>query len=169
MTSSLRSGRSKTQGTTGTRTRPSGCGRSVARTTVGPAEPVARLLLDSTVLIDALRGRAAADSLRRARRNGDEPWGCAISVEEIWRGLREEEVAAAARLFRRLRCAPLGVSEGVRAGTWRQEFASRGVTLHQADCLVASAAVGIGAVFATGNPRDFPMSEVEVAHWPVGA
>ena len=65
---------------------------------------MARLLLDSTVLIDALRGRAAADSLRRARRNGDEPWVCAISVEEIWRGLREEEVAAAAaRLFRGLR------------------------------------------------------------------
>ena len=131
---------------------------------------MARLLLDSTVLIDALRGRAAADSLRRARRNGDEPWVCAISVEEIWRGLREEEgAAAAARLFRGLRCAPLGVSEGVRAGTWRREFASRGVTLHQADCLVASATVGIGAVLATGNPNDFPMSEVEVAHWPVGA
>jgi predicted nucleic acid-binding protein len=130
---------------------------------------VARLLLDSTVLIDALRGRAAADSLRRARRNGDEPWVCAISVEEIWRGLREEEVAAAASLFRGLRCAPLGVSEGVRAGTWRREFASRGVTLHQADCLIASAAVGMGAVLATDNPKDFPMSEVEVAHWPVGA
>lgn len=135
----------------------------------GRLNPVARLLLDSTVLIDALRGRAAADSLRRARRNGDEPWVCAISVEEIWRGLREEEVAAAASLFRGLRCAPLGVSEGVRAGTWRREFASRGVTLHQADCLIASAAVGMGAVLATGNPKDFPMSEVEVAHWPVGA
>jgi predicted nucleic acid-binding protein len=129
---------------------------------------VARILLDSTVLIDALRGRAAADRLRIARRRGDEPWVCAISVEEIWRGALPGETAVVRRLFRGLRCAPLGVAEGQRAGTWRRVFAARGVTLHQADCLVASAAVGIGAALVTGNPKDFPMDDLEVAHWPVG-
>jgi predicted nucleic acid-binding protein len=129
---------------------------------------VARLLVDSTVLIDALRGRTAAERLRRARREGDEPWVCAISVEEIWRGVLDGERAVACRLFRGLRCAPLGVAEGERAGLWRRRFASRGVTLHQADCLIAAAAVGIGARLVTGNPRDFPMDEVDVVHWPVG-
>ena len=55
------------------------------------------------------------------------------------------------------------------AGRWRRSFAERGVTLAQADCLVAAAAVGVDARLATGNPRDFPMEELPVDHWPVGA
>lgn len=129
---------------------------------------MARVLLDSTVLIDALRGRRAAGWLRAMRRQGDDPWTCAISVEEIWRGLLPGEEPAARRLFRGLRCAPLGPSAGARAGQWRREFARRGITVHQADCLIAAAAAGIEARLATGNPSDFPMDEVTVDHWPVG-
>jgi len=129
---------------------------------------VARVLLDSTVLIDALRGHGAADWVRQMRRVGDEPWVCAISVEEIWRGALAEEEPTIRRLFRGLRCAPLGVAEGERAGRWRRELAGTGVTVHQADCLIAAASVGIGGRLATGNPDDFPMSEVVVDHWPVG-
>ena len=94
---------------------------------------------------------------------------CAISVEEIWRGLRAEEEAAVRRLFNGLRIAPLGAAEGVRAGAWRREFAERGVTLHQADCLIAAAAVGIGAGLATANVTDFPMPELVVEDWPSDA
>ena len=72
-------------------------------------------------------------------------------------------------MFNGLRLAPLGVTEGVRAGTWRRSFASKGVTLHQADCLIAAAADGIGAALATANVDDFPMNEIEVQHWPAGA
>jgi predicted nucleic acid-binding protein len=129
---------------------------------------VARVLLDSTVLIDALRGRPAGDRLRALRRQGDEPWTCVISVEEIWRGLLPGEETAARGLVRGLRCAPLGPSEGIRAGLWRREFASRGITLHQADCLIAAATAGIEAYLATGNPADFPMDDITVQHWPVG-
>ncbi|MGH8897917.1 MAG: hypothetical protein ACRDZ4_13070 [Egibacteraceae bacterium] len=27
---------------------------------------------------------------------------------------------------------------------------------------------GVGARLATGNPADFPMTELQVEHWPVG-
>lgn len=93
---------------------------------------------------------------------------CAISVEEIWRGVRDGEELAARRLFRGARLAPLGVAEGELAGTWRRSLARQGVTIHQADCLVAAAAVGVGAELATGNPADFPMLENKLQHWPVG-
>jgi predicted nucleic acid-binding protein len=129
---------------------------------------VARLLLDSTVLIDALRGRPAAHRLAALRRSHVEPWVCIVSVEEIWRGLRPGEEPVVERLFGGLRLAPLGVTEGARAGTWRREFAERGVILHQADCLIAAAAVGIGAALATANVADFPMAELIVVHWPIG-
>lgn len=130
---------------------------------------MARVLLDSTVLIDALRGRPAAQRVRDMRRIGDEPWVCAISVEEIWRGIRDEEEPIVRRLFRGLRVAPLGVAEGEVAGTWRRSFARRGVTLHQADCLIAAAARGIDADLATGNPDDFPMLGSRLEHWSVGS
>ena len=130
---------------------------------------MARLLLDSTVLIDALRGRPAAHRVAGLRRTGTEPWVCVISVEEIWRGLRSGEHSHARRLFNGLRLAPLGVAEGMRAGTWRKMFAERGVALHQADCLIAAAAIGVGAALATANVQDFPMMEIDVQFWPVGS
>ena len=129
---------------------------------------MARLLLDSTVLIDALRGRPAATRLAALRRTGTEPWACVISVEEIWRGLHPGEENVAHRLFNGLRLAPLGVSEGMRAGAWRRAFARQGVTLHQADCLIAAAAASVNAALATANVDDFPMTEINVQHWPIG-
>ncbi len=60
---------------------------------------------------------------------------------------------------------PLGTREGWRAGTWRRDFAKRGVTLSQADCLIAAAAVSIGARLATANVKDFPMPEITVEAW----
>jgi predicted nucleic acid-binding protein len=34
--------------------------------------------------------------------------------------------------------------------------------------LIAAAAAGVGARLITGNPKDFPMDEITVEHWPVG-
>jgi predicted nucleic acid-binding protein len=129
---------------------------------------MAELLLDTTVLIDALRGRAAADQLLGLRGEGPPPFICAINVEEVWRGARATEEEAVGRFLSALRIAPLGHAEGELAGRWRARFAAGGVTLSQADCLIAAAAVGVGARLATGNPRDFPMEELEIEHWPVG-
>lgn len=127
-----------------------------------------RLLLDSTVLIGALRGGPAAQRIRRLRRTGDELWTCAICVEEIWRGSRPGDHDAIERLFDGLRIARLGAPEGRLAGEWRRDFASRGVTLHQADCLIAAASVGTDATLCTANVRDFPMAELLLYEWPVG-
>lgn len=128
------------------------------------------LALDTTVLIDALRGRSAADRIRELHTRGDPPpWICAINVEELFRGIRPGEAGAVESLVKHLRIAPLGAREGELAGRWRQEFASRGITLSQADCLIAAAAVGVGATLATGNIKDFPMPELAKEHWPTGA
>lgn len=126
------------------------------------------VLLDTTVLIDCLRGRPAADRLLALSRSGDVPCTTAINVEEIVRGLRPAEEKAAARLFGGLLTLSLGEEEGKKAGRWRREFARRGVTLSQADCLIAAAAASAGATLATGNSRDFPMPGVRLDHWPVG-
>lgn len=130
---------------------------------------MAATLLDTTVLIDLLRGRDGAKSrLNQLRERGDEAWACAINVEEVLRGLRSEEAESARNLIHGLRIAPLGLAEGWRAGVWRRDYAAAGTTLAQADCLIAAAAVGMKARLATGNPKHFPMAELSVEHWPVG-
>lgn len=128
------------------------------------------VLLDSTVLIDLLRGRVGALArLEALRRGGEPPFTTAINVEEIHRGLLPAEQTAVEQLFDGLRVASIGRAEGARAGDWRREHAARGVTLAQADCLIAAAAVSLGVPLATGNPRDFPMADLQVQHWPAGA
>ncbi len=128
-----------------------------------------RLLLDTTVLIDVLRGRPAAQRVRALRDTGQAPWICAINVEEVLRGARSAEDAVLTRFLSGMRLARLDLAEGERAGRWRKEYAERGVTLSQADCLIAAAAIGVGARLATGNPKHFPMPELDIEHWPVGA
>lgn len=130
---------------------------------------MAPVLLDTTVLIDLLRGRPDVRRRLSALRDAeDAPYVCAVNVEETVRGLRLREHESARALFGGLRIAPLGADEGWQAGEWRREFARRGRTLAQADCLVAAAALSLGGRLATGNPRDFPMRELTIEHWPVG-
>jgi predicted nucleic acid-binding protein len=130
---------------------------------------MASVLLDTTVVIDVLKGRSSTVArLDALASTGDVPFVCAITVEEVTAGLFPREREAASALFEGLAVAPLGMEEGRLAGWWRREFRRRGTTLSQADALVAAAASEIGARIATGNPRDFPMRGVAVEHWPVG-
>lgn len=130
---------------------------------------MARVVIDTTVLIDVLKGRpgtlARYEGLHPA---GDDPYVCAITVEEVSAGLRPSERERAGLLLEGLGEAPLGIGEGRLAGWWRRSHRRRGRTLSQADSLIAASAVGIGARLATGNPKDFPMKDLVVEHWPVG-
>jgi predicted nucleic acid-binding protein len=125
-------------------------------------------VLDSTVLIDFLRGRPAVERVAALRDVGDVPATTAINVEEIVRGLRPKEETAARSLFEGLVVLRTGRRAGWQAGEWRRMFAARGITLYQADCLIAATTTSHGATLVTGNPKDFPMDGLTVQHWPVG-
>ena len=125
-------------------------------------------LLDTTVLIDVLRGRRAGERVRSLRAGGIVPAICAINVDELARGVRPGEEELVRGLLDGLVVVPLERAEGERAGRWRRSFAAQGVTLSQADCLIAAAAVTAGLPLATGNPRHFPMPDLQVEHWPAG-
>lgn len=127
------------------------------------------IVLDTTVLIDVLRGRPAVERLEALSRQRVPLLTTAINVEEIVRGLRPTEQDAADRLFTAVVVLRVGRQEATLGGAWRRDHARRGITLHQADCLVAACAVSVGARLGTGNPKDFPMPDLEVEAWPVGA
>jgi predicted nucleic acid-binding protein len=125
-------------------------------------------VLDSTVLIDFLRGRPVVGRVMALRATGDVPATTAVNIEEMVRGLRTDETDAARRLFSGLIVLPINSRAAWQAGTWRRNFAARGVTLYQSDCLVAGTTWAHQGTLATGNPKDFPMTELTVEHWPVG-
>lgn len=126
-------------------------------------------VLDSTVLIDYLRGRPAVARISDLHGRGDQLATTAINVEEIVRGLRTTEAEAAHRLFSGLLVLDIGTEAGWQAGEWRRDYAARGVTLWQADCLVAACTTLTGGVLVTGNPKDFPMAASSLLFWPVGS
>jgi len=84
------------------------------------------------------------------------------------RGLRRKEADVLRWLVGGLQVLPVQEVDAERAGNWRRGFAEYGVTLAQADCLIAATAVGSGARLATANIKDFPMPELSVEHWPAG-
>ena len=130
---------------------------------------MARVLLDTTVAIDVLKGRPrTTERFLALESRGDVPHVCAVTVEEVSAWLRPNERERASEMFEGLPTAPLGMAEGRLAGSWRQRYRRSGRTLSQADALIAAAAVGIGASLATGNPKDFPIDGLEVEHWPAG-
>lgn len=127
------------------------------------------VLLDTTVVIDYLRGRAqVARRVEGLVDRGESVATSPVTVQEVVRGLRPKEVPDARALFEGLVVLLIGEAEGWLAGEWQREFTSKGITLGHADCLIAAAAVNSGATLATANVKDFPMPELRLEHWPVG-
>ena len=131
---------------------------------------MAPVVLDTTVVIDLLKGRPETSArFLELEARGDVPHICAVTAEEVSAGLRPNEREGAAGLFEGLSVAPLGIAEGRLAGWWRRRHRRDGRTISQPDALIAAAAAGLKATLVTGNPKDFPMAELEVEHWPSGA
>src|SRR5919108_6661924 len=106
--------RSPRRATTGTAIRQPGCGRNAGPRAAASAEVI--VLLDSTVLIDYLRGRPVSDRIESVMSRGDIPATTGINVEEVVRGLLPREVPAAEALFEGLVILPIGAEEGWQAG-----------------------------------------------------
>jgi predicted nucleic acid-binding protein len=130
---------------------------------------MATWVLDTTVLVDAARGRPGTVArIRSLRPRGDVVAASPISVDELVRGALPREEDQIAQLIDGLVVLPIRRQEAELAGTWRREFSRQGITLGQPDCLIAAAAKIRDLVLATGNVKDFPMEGLRVEHWPSG-
>lgn len=112
------------------------------------------IVLDTTVLIDVLRGHRPALAYLRAL---DEPPACSeLTRVEVMRGLRRPEREATDALLRTMRW--IGVDEPIarRAGALGQEW-RRSHALSTVDLVIAATAQELGAELATSNTRHFPM------------
>ncbi|MBI2918092.1 MAG: PIN domain-containing protein [Chloroflexi bacterium] len=128
---------------------------------------MARYLLDTTALIDQLKGRRpVAALLAQLSNDGHELAVCAVNIAELYSGLFPWELSHAEQFLQDLAYYDIRADDARRAGTYRNEFARKGVTLSLADMLVAAVAVGRGACLVTANPRHFPMQELKLLEHP---
>jgi tRNA(fMet)-specific endonuclease VapC len=128
---------------------------------------MSKFLLDTTVLIDHLRGRLPVvvfvTGLASA---GNELGVCPICVAELYSGLKDRQRTIAEKLIGNLDYWEATREAAKMAGSFRYEFARKGVTLTTADALVAAIAVAHGAALVTANTKHYPMSEIELLRQP---
>lgn len=74
--------------------------------------------------------------------------------------MRPKEEAATLALLKSFRFLELSAEGALRAGAWRADYRTTGVTLSLADCLVAATAVEHGATLVTDNVSHYPQPEL---------
>lgn len=119
-----------------------------------------KIVLDTDVLIDVLRGREAARSFLQDVANRFVPCCSVISVAELFVGMRPEEETGTRILLDALVVLPVTSEIAEVAGRFKNRTTSRRLEL--ADCLIAATVFVEGATLATGNVKDYPMHEITV-------
>lgn len=117
-----------------------------------------KIVLDTDVLIDVLRGRQTARSFLQDVANRFVPCCSVISVAELYVGMRPEEETGTRTLLDALVTIPVSLEIAEVAGRFKKRTTSRRLEL--ADCLIAATAFVEGAPLATGNVKDYPMQEI---------
>jgi tRNA(fMet)-specific endonuclease VapC len=114
------------------------------------------ILLDSTVLIDALRKEpVSVAELRRLIQGGDELAASVISLGEVYSGIRPHERRAVEQLFEEIHTYPVTIAIAIRAGELRNTAVRKGRTLKLDDMLIAATALELGFPVFTDNLKDF--------------
>ena len=115
-------------------------------------------ILDTSVLIDHLRGRwEAVEFITELARQGHQLGICYVNIAELCSGLSDKERNRANLLIENLDYYQIGWDIARSAGDYRFSFARKGVTLTITDTLVAAVAIAQDATIITANAKDYPM------------
>jgi predicted nucleic acid-binding protein len=119
-------------------------------------------MLDSDVIIWHLRGHEPTENLLKELES-EQPMACsAISMFEVWSGVRTEDRESTHRFLNVLHKIPVDGDIALKAAEYWREFRSRGVTLGQADALIAATVHVSSLVLVTYNSNHYPMKDIEL-------
>jgi predicted nucleic acid-binding protein len=121
-----------------------------------------RVLIDTPVIIDFLRGRSAAmDWLGRATDSGSILLYSAITAAEVAAGLRPGEERLVRAFLASLKSVPISEDVAWTGGDYLRRY-TRSHGLEVPDAIIAASAKKEGAVLATLNVNHFPMKNLAV-------
>jgi predicted nucleic acid-binding protein len=125
------------------------------------------VLLDTCVLVDALNHRAGRrEFLLDLTAQGHVLASCAITVAEIYAGMRPNEARKTAAWLASLRYFDTPESTAKLGGELRAAWKRKSRTLSATDTLIAAVAIDHGLTLATDNLKDFPMTELRFLPLP---
>ncbi len=124
---------------------------------------MANYLLDTTVVIDCLRGKSeAVEFLTRIASEGSVAGCCLINIVEVYAGMRDKEREATKKLLESLEYYEVTKDTAKQAGEYKRQYRERGITLSLSDVIIAAVAMSDDLVLVTGNPKHYPMPEVSL-------
>jgi predicted nucleic acid-binding protein len=125
------------------------------------------LLLDTSVIIDALNGkRNRREFLLDLVKAGHVLACCPINITEVYAGMRPKEEAATEAFLDSLQYIPITPAAARLAGELKRTHARKGATLNVGDVIIAGVAIHNGLALLTDNIRDFPMTELSLYPLP---
>ena len=118
-----------------------------------------RLVLDTSVLIDHLRGRprAATELIPNAIARGDELWSSYVVRAELLAGMRVGEELATRSLLSLISWADVDDPLAETAGALGRRYLPSHPGIEVADLIVAALAEHLDAALQTTNVKHFPM------------
>jgi predicted nucleic acid-binding protein len=122
-----------------------------------------KILLDTSVLIDVLRGRnQRREALAKLVRDHESLATSSLNIAELYAGMRPGEEGSTETLLGGLECFDLTGNSARLAGRLKQQWSKRGRTLTLADALIAAVAIEQRCALLTDNYKDFPMPELQL-------
>jgi predicted nucleic acid-binding protein len=118
-----------------------------------------RFVLDTSVLIDHLRGRpkAATTLIPEAIARDDELWSSTVVRAEVLAGMRASEETATRDLLGLITWVDVDESLAEAAGALGRQFLASHQGIEIVDLIVAALTEHLGAELKTTNVKHFPM------------
>jgi predicted nucleic acid-binding protein len=121
-----------------------------------------KILLDTSVVIDALRERQGRHEFLDLRKRAGDTLACsAVNVAEVYAGMRPKEAAATKDFLEGLECIEVTQEIARTAGSLKYVWERKGVTIDITDAIIAATSLNFDLSLATDNLRHFPMPDLK--------
>jgi len=124
---------------------------------------MANYLLDTTVIIDYLRGRKEKVALlKKLVSEGSLLSCCLVNIIEIYAGMQKGEREVTEEFLDSLEYYDVTREIAKEAGEYKRVFQKKGTTLSLPDVIIAAVAISNNLILLTDNPKHYPMPEVNL-------
>jgi len=124
---------------------------------------MAEYLLDTTTIIDHLRGKKEVNSrLEEIGRRGDTAGCCCINIAETYAGMKEKEKDKTDRFIETLYYFEVTREIAQLAGELRRKYIKKGIILATTDVVIAATATRYRLTLLTKNVKHYPFPELRI-------